>query len=317
MLKAFFDALFCVTLPKLIGSHVIQVNFVTILSTDDDTTAVGHGKPNVFEWISDILKELLDLKLNGIVVNIPDSSGHVSPIHFEIIFLGIVGDLPALAMMLNFKGHNGYYACFFCLTRGVYDTKVLYPFTRPLVERSSDDFKRFALEGSPQNDCFGHYGMSVISELYDHDLPSAIMIDYLHTSLLRQTKTIITHLRELLSISEIERLDTLLKHQSFPHTFNRRLPSFLNLAYVKGSELRNLLLYAMIPRLIDFFDIELVSFLCLFVCGVRLLHGSPVVAVDRCIRQQLSSQLFDDYQRNVSQYFNKINTLTCHLHDHY
>ncbi|CAF1377907.1 unnamed protein product, partial [Didymodactylos carnosus] len=178
----------------------------------------------------------------------------------------------------------------------VYDTKVLYPFIRPLVERSSDDFKRFALEGSPQNDCFGHYGMSVISKLYDHDLPSAIMIDHLHTSLLRQTKTIITHLRELLSITELERLDTLLKHQSFPHTFNRRLPSFLNLAYVKG---------------------KLVSFLCPFVCGVRLLHGSPVVVVDRCIRQQLSSQLFDDYQRNVSQYFNKINTLTCHLHDHY
>ncbi|CAF1045584.1 unnamed protein product, partial [Didymodactylos carnosus] len=178
----------------------------------------------------------------------------------------------------------------------VYDTKVLYPFTRPLVERSSDDFKRFALEDSPQDDCFDHYGMSVISELYDHDLPSAIMIDYLHTSLLRQTKTIITHLRELLSISELERLDKLLKHQLFLHTFNRRLPSCLNLAYVKGSELRNLLLYAMIPRLIDFFEIELVSFLYLFVCGVRLLHGSPGVAVDQCVRQQLSSQLFDNYQ---------------------
>ncbi|CAF0946406.1 unnamed protein product [Didymodactylos carnosus] len=253
------------------------------------------GKPNVIEWLMEIVKELEDLKFNGLIVETKDVVGHSSSVRYNVVFLGLVGDLPALSMILNFKGHTGYYACFFCFTQGEHDRKMLYPYTRPLQKRSPQDFHRFALKGNPTNDYYGHYGNSIISNLFEKDLPLAIMIDYLHASLLRQTKTILTHLRDELSKSDLEELSILLKNQKFPHTFNRHLPSLSNLSFVKGTELKNLLLYAILPRFMNYFPIETVAFLCLFVCGIRLLHGTSIILVDRDTQKEMAEHLFAEY----------------------
>ncbi|CAF4571305.1 unnamed protein product, partial [Didymodactylos carnosus] len=59
--------------------------------------------------------------------------------------------------------------------------------------------------------------------ILDVSLPQAIIIDYLHATLLRHTKEIITELYALLEPAERQRLDISLKQQRFPHFFNRKM----------------------------------------------------------------------------------------------
>jgi hypothetical protein len=172
---------------------------------------------------------------------------------------------------------------------------MLFPFEDRSRQRTSDDFDRFSLQAIAQKDVFGHFGPTILSQVFVSDLPNAIIVDYLHTTLLRQLKTIIAHLRNRLNYKNLEKLNASLEQQKFPHIFNRRLPSLINMAYMKGSELRNLLLYALLPRFLEYFDVELSAFLSLLICGVRLLHGSPVCTIGREGRQKLAGKLLAKY----------------------
>ncbi|CAF1237536.1 unnamed protein product [Didymodactylos carnosus] len=110
---------------------------------------------------------------------------------------------------------------------------------------------------------FGHLGISILEEILDVPLPQAIIIDYLHITLLRHTKAIITELYALLKPAERQRLDISLKQQRFPHFFNRKMRTIKDLSYVKATELRNMLLYGLLPNFYLFLSLETIARLAL------------------------------------------------------
>ncbi|CAF1306540.1 unnamed protein product, partial [Didymodactylos carnosus] len=161
---------------------------------------------------------------------------------YDIKFYGIIGDCPALKLILNFIGHTGYYCCFLCYIRGTHImNKRQYFFQQPLMLRGTTSYLEESrkAERNRTNE-FGHLGTNILEEILDVPLPQAIIIDYLHVTLLRHTKAIVTELYALLKPAERQRLDISLKQQRFPHFFNRKMRAIKDLSYVKATELRNI-----------------------------------------------------------------------------
>ncbi|CAF1155535.1 unnamed protein product, partial [Didymodactylos carnosus] len=96
---------------------------------------IGHNDPNVRMWLGNRFRMLLNLKKQQVYVN-PSTS-------FNIKYYGVIGDCPALKLILDFIGHTGYYCCFFCFTQG-YNipgrNKRQYPYEKPLNLRDSKTF---------------------------------------------------------------------------------------------------------------------------------------------------------------------------------
>ena len=76
------------------------------------------------------------------------------------------------------------------------------------------------------------------------------------------------------SLKAIERLqiDKMLKRQRFPHYFNGKRRAINNFCFVTATELKNMLLYAVLSIFQLYLSIEKVSHLPLLVCFTRLLH---------------------------------------------
>jgi hypothetical protein len=123
----------------------------------------------------------------------------------------------------------------------------------------------------------GHLGTSVLTDILDVPLPHAIMIDYLHVTLLRHTKTMIQELYSRLKPCQREQVDVRLNQQTFPHFFNRRMRPLKDLSFVKATELRNILFYALIPIFLEYFPINRMAHICLYVCSVRLIHNEALL----------------------------------------
>ncbi|CAF4978365.1 unnamed protein product, partial [Rotaria magnacalcarata] len=161
---------------------------------------------------------------------------------------------------------------------------------------------------------YGHLGRSLLHDLLDVPLPNSIIVDYLHVSLLRHTRAIIQQVYAQLSPLERTKFDSGLRGQRFPHFFNRKLRAVCDLAFVKATELRNLLLYALIPHLLPFLPKEQLAHLSLYVCSIRIIHGKKCFG-DKS--SSMSKELFLTYYQDHSIYFEKLHNLVLHLHVHF
>ncbi len=101
-----------------------------------------------------------------------------STVYFNLY--GVNADLPAKAMMLNMKGHAGYYCCQFCTIKGEYSDefhKVIFP-NQNTSKRTRESYQLCIQNGSIDSPCFGIKGTYSLSTILD--LPKCIMIDYMH-----------------------------------------------------------------------------------------------------------------------------------------
>ncbi|CAF4344652.1 unnamed protein product [Rotaria socialis] len=99
------------------------------------------------------------------------------------------------------------------------------------------------------------------------------VIDYMHVSLLRHTRTIIQYIyQEILKPKQRDELDDLFRHQAFPHHVNRKMCCVKDFSYCKASELRNMLLYDLLPLIRSFLPVKLAAHLALYVTAMRHLH---------------------------------------------
>ena len=160
----------------------------------------------------------------------------------------------------------------------------------------------------------GYLGTSILMEILDTPLPDAIMIDYLHVTLLRHTKTIVHDLYSRLKPAERQNIDNRLKNQRFPYFFNRRMRPLKELAFIKGTELRNILFYGLIPLFTDYLSIDQMAHLCLYVCGIRLLHNEYLFGEKTA---QFAGELLGKYYDDHEQFYRGLQNLVLHLHQHY
>ena len=229
--------------------------------------------------------------------------------------MAITGDIPALNLALNFIGHTGYFACHHCLTRGIHkDGKRQYPFDPAVTIRTAKDFLSDSSLAARSGYERGHQGQSVLLNQLDCDLPNSILIDYAHTTLLRHGKLLLSKLYTRLRPVDRTGLDDRLANQPFPHFFHRKLRRLNDLSFIKATEVRNILFYALIPLTIRLLPVDLLTLITLFVTAIRLLHGQPLFGRNTA---NVAHDLFLRYYSQFDQFFPGHLNLTLHQHLHF
>ena len=229
-----------------------------------------------------------------------------------------MGDCPALKLILSFINHQGYNCCFFCNIRGAHIPdlhKRQYYYRDAGRLRDAKAYAEQSIEAeTAKTNVNGHLGVSVLHGLLDTPLPEAIMIDYLHVSLLRHAKAIFTDLYRRLKPVQRTTLNLRLRDQPMPHHFNRRLIPLCDLSFSKGTELRNNLFYAILPLLIGDLSIEILSHLALFVCAIRLWHSAPILDART---NEIASELFRVYYQDHESFYRGLQNFVLHIHSHF
>ncbi|CAF1478903.1 unnamed protein product [Rotaria sordida] len=270
---------------------------------------VGHQEPLIDLWLSECLNQLNHLKNKSV----PTQYG----INYKIHVYGLTGDCPAIKLVTKHVNHQGYWCCWFCYKRGIHiDNKRQYYFEKRLILRSTTEYAHYSREAERSNEnIFGHLGVSPLSLILDIPLPRCLVIDYMHVSLLRHTRTVIQYLyQKYLRPKQRNELDELFRYQPFPHFFNRKMRPVKEFSYCKTVELRNMLLYGLLPLIRPFIPVQLAAHLSLYVTAMRLLHGSRKLGGDTEI---VANELMNIYYKDHQLFYTSIQNFVLHLHSHF
>ena len=237
-------------------------------------------------------------------------------LHYKLKIYAITGDCPALRLALNSIGHSGYYCCWLCYIRGEHkNNKRQYEFEFPMLMRDRITYEEESrIAEQKQINVYGHLGVSILSPILDIPLPDAIIIDYLHTTLLGHSKALILNIFYSLKPNERIEVDNFFKKQNFPNYFNRTIRPISNFGFVKATELKNILLYVALPTFQLYLSIEQLSHLALFICFTRLLHGQSIIGLET---STIAQELFECFYRDHNEYYEGLQTLVLHLHIHF
>ena len=69
----------------------------------------------------------------------------------------------------------------------------------------------------------GHLGTSFLYQIPDVPLPDSILMDNMHITLLRRTRSVVLQIYQSIKPKDRLEIDNKLHFQQFPHTFNREL----------------------------------------------------------------------------------------------
>jgi hypothetical protein len=148
---------------------------------------------------------------------------------------GVIGDCPALNLVLNHKSHVGYSCCCYCNVHGehIANTRQYY-YDANISHRNKYDFEDDSRRAERLRKAInGRHGVSILTNILDISLPYSIIADYLHVTLLRHGKTICTYLyKKVLTPKKRLQLDEKISMQRFPHFFHRTIRP-LNKCFLK------------------------------------------------------------------------------------
>ncbi|CAF1553113.1 unnamed protein product [Rotaria sordida] len=220
--------------------------------------------------------------------------------------------------MANMIGHTGYYPCFYCYTKGKHIREVSkrqYEYEISVNCRTVESFYSDSREAQLNSkNVFDHLGTSILDEIVDVPLPYALIIDYVHVSLLRYFRDIVKTVAFSLGLAVREKIDVFFRAQVFPHFFHRGMRDVADFSFIKAIELKNLLLYGFIPHFMHHLMIDQLSFMSLYIIGVRLIHGDDVFnSVISTTANKLLCQYYSDHQI----YFLHHANFVLHLHQHF
>jgi hypothetical protein len=235
---------------------------------------------------------------------------------YTLKILGVTGDCPALRLVLNHIGHGGYYCCWYCYVKGEHiNGKRQYKFEKSMMLRRSDVFLHESqLAEQDKTNIFGRLGISVLNQIVDIPLPRCIISDYLHVTLLGHGKALILNLYHSLSPSERATVDDCFNKQTFPHHFNRKMRPVSSFAFVKATEIRNMLLYGLLPILEPYLPLDRFAHLALYISFIRLLHDEKGVFGSETSNVALN--LFTTFYRDHSKFYDGLQNYVLHLHMH-
>ncbi|CAM4838740.1 unnamed protein product [Rotaria magnacalcarata] len=262
---------------------------------------VGYKEPNIHMWLD-----------KSIIV------GSV-PVKYNIFHYGIIADCPALALILNFINHTGYFCCFYCFIRGQHDRrcrKRQYIYSDTVCTRDPTSFNNHSHSAeSNKLKVYGHRGRSILDEIIDVPLPHSIICDYQHVTLLRHFRDVMKAISCSLPTKVRKQIEQKLVKQAFPNFFHRKMRGIENLSFIKATELKNLLFYGFIPNFYKILPIDQAAHMCLFICGIRLLHTSPY-KISSSI-STMADELLKTYYKHHSDYYKFLANFVLHLHSHF
>ena len=85
-------------------------------------------------------------------------------------------------------------------------------------------------------------------------------------------------------------------------------------AFVKGTEVRNLLFYGLLPHLDAFLPLERLAHLALYICSIRLLHHGHVLGEET---SKVADRLFKQFYVDHELFYADLQNFKLHLHSHY
>lgn len=96
--------------------------------------------------------------------------------------------------------------------------------------------------------------------------------------------------------------------------FNRKIRSMENFAFVKGTEVRNLLFFGLLSHLYKWLSIDQYAHMALYVCAIRLLHSGNLFGSETSI---IAGELLDQFHRDHHLFYHELKSFKLHLHSHY
>lgn len=165
---------------------------------------------------------------------------------------------------------------------------------------------------------FGHLGVSILDKITDVPLPRALIVDYAHVSLLRHFRDVIQTITSSIKPALRKQIDQSLRGQVFPHFSMKKMRGIVDLSFIKAVEWKNLLLYGFIPHFLHHITIDQLSFMCLLIIGLRLIHTDNTFTSRTCtISKNLLYRYYIDHHLFFSYHANFVLHLHQHLHEVY
>ncbi|CAF1275037.1 unnamed protein product [Didymodactylos carnosus] len=282
--------------------------------------SIGLEKPNVKVTLDSTIAQLLHLRQHGLTLFLNHQQTK-----FDIHFLFFTADSPALSLFSNFISSAGLSSCYICENHGVYDfqlKKVVYKAVdNPLrtlrqyyQDASSAAEKRRQSRAKKDPTCQGVKGFSVLEPLFPRRLIHCLRPDYMHSTIKCVFDSMLTIVLQTLPKNIVDVIDNRLLSVCLPHDFSRKLRSLTYRNYYKANESRTLLLYVFLPCLVGQIDIELFARICLFVCGIRLVHGDTLVLDNS---NALADNFFSLFVLSNDDELSGLANLSLHIHTHY
>ena len=181
------------------------------------------------------------------------------------------------------------------------------------------DAQTFTIEAKRADDTgenvYGHKGETKLSEILDVPLLASIICGYQHVTLLRHFRDVVKTISSCLPVEVRKNVDYKLRNQCFPHYFNRKMRGIDEFSYIKASELRNLLLYGFVPNFYDMLNVDQAAHICLFICGIRILHSSNENFGKSA--SATAEELLKTYYQYHRKFYQYLENFVLHLHIHF
>lgn len=281
---------------------------------------IGKKKPAFVQMLQRFVEMINHAKNVGIKIN----DGR----NVHVLFPMLMGDMPALSIMVNFVEPNSFYACMFCHVKGIYNhcgRCVTYPHGDAASLRTTNEFRQCGKLASTENKrpsrdiALGRKGISSFENILDVPLPHSIIIDSMHTVFLCHSRKMLIFLNNFIAKPNFLQISKKLKSIKFIHDILRRPRSLLNLNKWKASEVRLFILYIGLPVLVEYLPEDQCGHLAMYVAILRLMHDHWRSDRNFC---DAVSKLVNLYQQDLTQkvaesdYPPNLLTITTHTHLH-
>jgi len=248
----------------------------------------GDSKPaSVGEFLNDFIQEAIVLTTNGIII---DSSIY----EFEI--LAFVCDTPARSYIKCCKGHNGFYGCERCETKGLTvgkNTRVFPEMTAAL--RTHDSFKS---QSQP-----GHHNKNETSPLLlipNFDIIKGVTLDYMHLLCIGVIRSLFEKwLNKGTSLARIKRTKRKILRESLklvtssiPCEFQRKEYDLEDWGNWKATQFRFFLLYCGSIVLKNVLSEERYKHILLLLVACRILCNSAIANEQVSYARELLRKFF-------------------------
>jgi hypothetical protein len=189
--------------------------------------------------------------------------------------------LPARAKALNMTTFNGYFACTNCLTKGSYDSKVIFKYKRDIEPRSAASYEECLelLNGSrikKNASVLGIKGPTRLSSCIN--ILNDVLYDYMHLCCEGYIKRFLnlivnstSHKESFYIGKKLKSLNQSYRNIKVPHEFPRCIRDLSSLAYWKASELKVFMLYTGVAALYKSLEQKYFEHYCLYVLIIRQL----------------------------------------------
>ncbi|CAF3357693.1 unnamed protein product [Rotaria socialis] len=273
-------------------------------------------KPNVNLFLDQTIDDLLFLIKNGTSILINDQEYHI-----EVGTQLFLSDLPAKSLFCCTASFNGYSACSFCYSRGVWNpkyNKVVYPYSKnDYTARTHEDYLKSAREavkkskGRKQVATDGIKGLSCLFKISNY--PCQIIFDYMHLVCLCHIPSLIHRWCQRISKSSIQDVDQSLKQLRTPHNIKVVfLESIESVNLWKAKNSRLFVLYAGVPIMTNRLPTLLFSHFIIYSLAIKLLH-TPQSEQDIL----LGERLLHYYCRTIANiYDSSMEIFSLHAHIH-